>query len=85
MGKEINAAVDDAEGVEVDVVVFACDVEGSIGDPFILLLEKCGESWTIATSVLRNWRQYLSINIVSQYSFEHTDSVQMLILSSLGL
>lgn len=58
LGEEIDATVDDAEGVEVDIVVITRRVEGSVGYPFVLLFEESGERWAITTSVLRN-HQYL--------------------------
>jgi len=84
LGEEVDATVDDAEGVEVDVVVITCRVERSVGDPFVLFFEESGERWAITTSILET----ISISFVNIYSrqrFRLTDSVQMLILSSLGL
>lgn len=65
LGEEIDAAVDDAKGVEMNVVVFTRRVQGTVGDSFVLLFEKCGERWTITTSILRFYRQYVFVNNIS--------------------
>ena len=52
LGDGVDAAVDDAEGVEVDGEGVTSGGEGSVGDEGVLLCEVGRESWAVVAAVL---------------------------------
>lgn len=52
LAEEVDAAVQDAEGIQVDVEGFACCVGGAVCDALVLFLEKGGDGGAVAAAVL---------------------------------
>lgn len=82
LDEEIDTAVDDTQGVEVDDELFACFIDGLVCDELVLLLEVGSKGRSVSSAVLFTVRRRACL---MQDRSQPTDSVKIDIPLPFGL